>query len=347
MESKQFDRLARASVNEPTRRTLVRGLAAALTGVGVIGTIDQDAEAGKSKAKKRKERQRKQDKRQEKRKDQNFECDYKDRLCATPTHPCMAVACVDHKCVTSTLSNGTSCGLGRQCDAGACACPGGVCNATVTPSNMDGWALYNERTNQPIPATFAIGPGTPPVGTGSAALETGPGANEDKQMLSVRMLNGTRLDELTELTYSTYVHSSTYNSAPHFQIGITRDLNDPKDFYEGRVVYSPGLGDVVPGQWQEWDPINDTNKRFFVSPGDYPPVTLCTQSSRCTFTEVLQNYPGIAINPIGPSPENSGSGWGFVGVMVGSGEGIVDANFDAVTIAVPGSQYNFNFEPNS
>lgn len=228
MESEQFDRLARASAGMPTRRTLVRGLAAILGGMGVIAAVDLDAEAGKSKAKKRKERKRKQEKREKKRKDQNYECDYQDRNCTTPTNPCQSVACVDHKCVTSTLPDGDACGTGRECDAGTCACPGGVCNATVTPSNMDGWALYDEKTNVEIPATFVTGPDTPPEGTGSAALQTG--GDADKQMMSVRLLNGTRLDELTKLTYWTYVHSSTWNTVPHFQIGITRDSNDPKDF---------------------------------------------------------------------------------------------------------------------
>lgn len=104
---------------------------------------------------------------------------------------------------------------------------------------------------------------------------------------------------------------------------------------------------MVFDQWQEWDLLDYPTGSFFVSPGDYPPVTLCTQGIRCTFAEVLQHYPDIAINPTGPSPENDGSGWGFIGVMVGSGEGTVDADFDAITIEVPGSQYNFNFEPDS
>jgi hypothetical protein len=343
MEDQLFDQFTRESADTPTRRTLVRGLAAVLGAAGVGLGLSLDAEAGKSKKKKRKQKKKKQ-KQKEKKKDNTYECDYKDRVCATPTNPCKTVSCENHKCVTSNQTNGTACGLGRQCNAGVCECPGGVCNATVSPTNLDGWALYNEKTNTQIQATFVTGPGTPPSGTGSAVLQTG--GDSDKQMMSVRMLNGTRLDELTELTYWTYVDSSTWNTVPHFQIGITRDIDNPKDFYEGRLVFSP-LNAVVFDQWQKWDLLTYATGSFFLSPGDYPPVTECTQGIRCTFAEVLEKYPGIAINPTGPSPDNDGSGWGFIGVMVGSGEGTVIGNFDAVTIEVPGSQYNFNFEPNS
>ncbi|MCA9863980.1 MAG: hypothetical protein KC432_13200 [Thermomicrobiales bacterium] len=342
MEDQVFDQLARESAGAPTRRTLVQGLAALVGAAGVGLGLTLDAEAGKSKKKKRRQQQKKKE---TKKKNKTYECEYKDRVCATPTNPCLTVACEDHKCVTSNVANGTACGLGRQCSAGVCACPGGVCNATVTPANLDGWALYNEKTDVQIPATFETGPGSPPSGTGSAVLQTG--GDPDKQMMSVRMLNGTRLDELTALTYWTYVTSSTHNTAPHFQIGITRNIDDVQDFWEGRLAFAPHMSEVVPGGWQQWNLLDPANAWFFLSKGGYPDVPHCTQSARCTFPEVLAHYPGIAINPTGPSPDNDGAGWGFIGVMVGSGEGVVDANFDAVTIEVPGSQYNFNFEPNS
>lgn len=342
MEDQEFDQLARESAGGTTRRTMVRGLAAVLGAAGVGVGLGLEADAGKSKKKKRRQKQKRKE---NKRKNNNYECDYKDRVCATPLNPCQQVACESHKCVTSDIADGVACGNGLSCIAGACVCPGGTCNITVMPADMAGWALYNEATDAPIQATFVTGPGTPPLGTGSAALQTG--GDADKQMMSVRMLNGTRLDDLSELTYWTYVTSSTYNSAPHFQIGITRNIDDVQDFWEGRLAFAPGLVDVVPGEWQQWDLLDPANAWFFISKGGYPDVPHCTQSARCTFPQVLANYPGIAINPVGPSPDNDGAGWGFIGVMVGSGEGTVDADFDAVRVGVPGSQYSFNFQPNS
>jgi hypothetical protein len=344
MEDQVFDQFARESAEAPTRRTLVRGLAAVLGAAGVGIGLGLDAEAGKSKKKKRKQKKKKQ-KQKEKKKDKNYECDYKDRVCATPTNPCQAVACENHKCVTSNVANGTTCGNGLECSAGACVCPGGSCNVTVSPSDLAGWALYNEATDAQIPATFATGPGTPPLGTGSASLQTG--GDPDKQMFSARVLNGTRLDELTQLTYSTYVTNSTHNTAPHFQIGITRNIEDPKDFWEGRLAFAPGLSEVQVGEWQQWDLLDPANAWFFISKGGYPDVPHCTQSARCTFPQVLEHYPGIAINPVGPSPDNNGAGWGFIGVMVGSSEGVVNSNFDEVIIEVPGTQLIYNFEPSS
>lgn len=345
MENEAFDRLARASAEASSRRSLMRGLAAAMGAVGVGIGLDLEADADKSKRKKQQQRRKQQKKKEERREESKRESGSKDKVCATPANPCQTVACEDFKCVTSTRVDGTACGNGLSCEAGQCVCPGGVCNVTVTPSDMAGWALYNEQTDEQIQATFVTGPETPPVGSGSAQLQTVVSAN--KQMMSARMLNGTKLADLTALSYWTFVNDSEFNTAPHFQFGITRNIDDPKDFWEGRLVFAPGLGDVVQDEWQQWNVLDPSRAWFFISKGGYPDVPHCTQPARCTFPEVLQHYPGIAINPVGPSPENNGSGWGLIGVMVGSGEGVVNATFDDVRVAATGVEYRFNFDPNS
>lgn len=346
MEQDQFDALARATAGGPTRRTLVQGIVALLASSGLMAETFANSEAGKSK-KKKQQQKKKQEKKKEKKQEQKRECGSGGKVCATPTNPCQTVACVDFKCVTSTRANGATCGNGLRCESGACVCPGGVCNVTVSPSDMAGWVLYNEQTNEPVQASFVTGPETPPAGTGSAQLQTV--VSQNKQMMSARMLNGTRLDELDQLSYWTYVNSAEFNTAPHFQIGITRNIEDPKDFWEGRLVFAPDYTTaVVPGEWQEWNVLDPSRPWFFLSKGDYQdPVTHCTQGVRCTFPEVLQKYPGIAINPVGPSPSNNGSGWGLIGIMVGSGEGVVNSTFDKVTVEANGTTYVFNFDPSS
>jgi hypothetical protein len=341
MENQEFDQFTRETAGAPTRRTVFRGLAAIL-GASVLGlSAGLDADADKSKQKKRKQRRRKQEKK--------YECGSKGKVCAAPTNPCQTASCEKHKCVTSNVANGTTCGNGLACNAGQCVCPGGTCVVEVTPSALLGWAFYNEATNEEIDPKITFGPDEPPFGSGSANLKIA--VDAEKKMVSARVFNGTRLADLSELSYWTYVQSSDGNTAPSFQIGITRDIENPLNGFESRLVFTPSIPDVVPGEWQEWNLLDSANNppSFFVGKGEHPNVPFCTQSIRCTFAQVLEHYPNIAINPVGPSPSNEGAGWGFIGAMVGSFEGAVNANVDGITIAVEGSGSRtiYNFERNS
>ena len=74
----------------------------------------------------------------------------------------------------------------------------------VTPNHMDGWTVDAIGTGN---VTFVTGPGTPPVGKGSAQLTIGANG-DDHASLRNRLYSGTKLTDLTALSYSTYVHST-------------------------------------------------------------------------------------------------------------------------------------------
>lgn len=361
MENHEFDQLARECVGAPTRRTLVRGLAAVLGVSGLSLVLGDETEAAKRQNKRQQrrdsknrkdDRKKKEEKRKKKREEKKHECGSNGKVCSASTNPCQTVACEDHKCITSNVANGTACGNGLACNAGQCVCPGGTCLVEVTPANLGAWGFFDEAANQPIAATMVSGPGDPPYGNGSASLKIN--SNPEKTTVGARILNGVKLADLNELSYRTFVQSAAGDTAPSFQIGITRDIENPLNGFESRLVFVPSVAaQVVKGEWQEWDLMDSVGNlpAFRLGKGTHPNVPHCSGSGTdwCTFAQVIEHYPNIAINPIGPSPDNPGTGWGFIGAMVGSGEGAVDAYVDGITVAVKGTGTRtiYNFEPSS
>lgn len=145
MEDRDFDQLARESAEAPTRRTVVRGLAAVLGAAGIGLGLSLEAEAKKSKKKKRRQKQ----KRKQKKKEKQQECNDKGKVCATPTNPCKTVACESNKCVTSNAANGAACGTGLACDAGQCVAATCTADATCGPNGCS----CTQPGRQQVPGT--------------------------------------------------------------------------------------------------------------------------------------------------------------------------------------------------
>ncbi len=345
MENREFDQFARDLVGAPTRRNLVRGLAAILGTAGLGAGLIVGAEAGKndkSKQKKRRQRRRRQEKK--------YECDTKNKVCAAPTNSCQSVACESHKCVVSNVPTGTVCGNGLVCDAGQCTCPSGVCVIKVTPNNMLGWQFYDDNLDQPAATTMEFGPATPPFGVGSALLQV-PDGTKDK-MISAHIFNGTRLADFAELEYRVYVKNSSQGIAPSLQLGIDFDPDDANAGWQGRLVFSPSLtGAITQGTWLTFDVLDDN---FGGGGGNWWATRSassggkCPQSNPCTWTEVLTEFPKIRIHPDGPD-DKDGAGLGFIGMKVGR-DVATNANVDGLQIKLKGSGASttiYNFEPNS
>ncbi|HEU4607115.1 MAG TPA: hypothetical protein VFS31_03330 [Chitinophagaceae bacterium] len=109
--------------------------------------------------------------------------------------------------------------------------------------------------------------------------------------------SGTRLADLTELKYSTYV----VNNAPTImvlQVDVTGD--DTKDF---NIFFSPterwqgsGYPPVLPDTWQQWDALQGT--------WHYEAVTISGLPEKSTIGELVALYPGARIIDTTPEGHN-------------------------------------------
>ena len=198
----------------------------------------------------------------------------------------------------------------------------------VSPGNMQGWA-FDSDGGTPGSGSLVAGPGTPPLGSGSARLTAQVSA--ERHVLIAGAYQGTRLDQLTELEYSTYRTSGTPALAIALQFNIDADLTDANESWQGRLVFEPYYSEtVLTGVWQTWDPL--TQGRWW---GSGAPINgTCSIGSPCTWAEVLAAFPDAGVHStLGAVLFKAGSGWtGF------------DGNVDAFTIAVDGSPDVYDFE---
>jgi hypothetical protein len=79
----------------------------------------------------------------------------------------------------------------------------------VSPSNMDSWAFYATDNGGIInqgsgTGEMVTGPATPPLGTGSAHLLTPANGGDQSVQLRNSSWAGTKIADLTSLSYSTY-----------------------------------------------------------------------------------------------------------------------------------------------
>src|ERR1035437_9488630 len=142
----------------------------------------------------------------------------------------------------------------------------------VTPGNMDGWAFYSTDSSGVVGTGTAItgmvnGPATPPLGIGSAHLETGPGAGDGSAQLRNSNWAGTLLSSLTTLSYSIYVTSWNLQQVPYLQLYL--DLNGHGS-YDDRLIFEPAYSSARAGEvnpytpqknvalntWQTWNFLN-------------------------------------------------------------------------------------------
>lgn len=212
---------------------------------------------------------------------------------------------------------------------------------TVTPGNMQGWAFCNEQSgvNDCSGATGSLvaGPATPPLGIGSARLQTAVPANG--QALILAAFQGTRLDAITQLQYSTFVTAGGPPQAIALQFNIDSDVTDGVTNYQGRLVFepyqNPALGAVAAGVWQTWSPLQG---KWWGTPGggSRPLTVACPQSAPCTVSQILSQFPNAGIHATaGAVIFKAGSGWANP----------FDGNVDALTIGTAASTTIFNFEP--
>ena len=220
----------------------------------------------------------------------------------------------------------------------------------VTPSSMGTWAFYSTDSSGAINTGSATGgmvtgPGSPPLGTGSANFQTGAGAGDGSEQLRNSDWAGTRLDALTSLSYSTYATSFNGSQLPfvnlylNFGTGITRD---DRLWFEP-TYSSAGAGngnanpqaDVAQNTWQNWNML----KGMWYSDNEAGPG-----SAAITLAAYLALHPDATII------NDPGQG-GLGGIRIASGFSSpgdnYNTNVDAFTIGTAAGTTTYNFEAGS
>lgn len=193
----------------------------------------------------------------------------------------------------------------------------------VTPANMNGWSFTQETPTGS--GALVSGPSSPVLGTGSANLIVDSTGGE---ILAKGGYLGLRLDEITNLKYSTYRTVGGPALAIALQFNFDGDVTDANDAWQGRLVYEPyHTQTVTTGVWQTWDALNDAagtgTGNWWFSNATHAANSTCTMANPCTWAEVLAAFPNGGVhNTLGAVVLKAGGGW----------TGGFDGNVDALII---------------
>jgi hypothetical protein len=177
---------------------------------------------------------------------------------------------------------------------------------TVTQASPSGWLGIDDNGNGGS-LSYSAGPATPPLGNGSAQLEVT--STNQGYLLYKNAYGGTRLADVSNYMYSTYVQTGNNLIAPSAQINIDKDVTDADTSYQGRLVYEPYMnGSVQDGQWQTW---NAASGKWWLTKSATLFGNNCGQGSPCTFGELTALYPdmGVASGAIAGLGFKAGSSW--------------------------------------
>jgi CSLREA domain-containing protein len=207
-------------------------------------------------------------------------------------------------------------------------------NVTVWPIDMAGWYFVSGSVGA-SQAGFEIGPGTPPLGTGSLFFTVDA---QGSAGIATTGYEGTPLAQIGALSYSTYQDNNASSFAPTLQFDIDFDLGDGYLFDQGRLVFVPPAASVQQNVWQSWDPMAGQwyGNSAAVVAGDTGMLQPCPQASPCTWNQLIAQYPNIGIRgESGQVVLGAGGNWapGFEG------------NVDKFVMSIGGSASTFDYEP--
>jgi hypothetical protein len=237
----------------------------------------------------------------------------------------------------------------------------------VSPANMNGWTLNSFDDNGTIvnsgpyygTAAMAYGPGTPPLGVGSAHLATPVGAGDGAAAIATEQFDGTLLSSVTALSYYAYDVTNNGEQFPYLALSINTGAVDTtgngnqntldtlffEPPYQEPSTGNPLLldqGATAQNIWQYWNAYvggwwdNNNNGTPGTAEGPGTPGV----QPLSTF---LEDYPDAYI-------ANGGlPGLGGIALQVGFGSSgeTEDGYVDAFTIGVAGVNTTYNFEPNA
>ena len=211
----------------------------------------------------------------------------------------------------------------------------GATTTLVSPANTRNWAFFDDFGSGTGTGGFEAGPGTPPLGTGSAFLTIDATARHAFEVFT--HYAGTRMDDISTLQYGSYQDNNANTVvAISLQFDIDYNLNDANTAFQGRLVFEPYTsGTVLQNVWQTWDARAGNWYASNTSAGGSNGV--CPQASPCTWQQVLTAFPnaGVRNTPTSGVLFKAGGPWspGF------------DGNVDAFKIGIGSFSTTYNFEP--
>lgn len=219
-----------------------------------------------------------------------------------------------------------------------------VTNLTVTADNLQGWAQQaSDGTSYFTPdQQFVAGPGTPPLGGGSLRMTLG-SADDRAELFRTDQYDGTRLQALRTLTYSTYAPVAAGDDTPqqpaHLRLSVDTDGNGSTD---DQLFYFPANnGGPAPSKWQTWDAFaglwvegDNPDTTFLLE--DYPAFDTATIVEDEDATAPTQADGGVAF-VVGGSGSPQGAGDYFINII-----NIGEVEQDAPTVE---DRTRFDLEP--
>jgi CSLREA domain-containing protein len=242
---------------------------------------------------------------------------------------------------TPFLRSGTDTNVETTPGRGTNGFQGVANNITVQPANQNGWIFFDDFGSGAGTGGFEPGPGTAPLGEGSAYLQVDAVA---RHALATAGYGGTRMDEITDLRYSSYQNTLDPNYAISLQFDIDYDQNDAANAYAGRLVFepylSPAQGAVQQNVWQPWNALAGKwyGTRTTVTVNNVAGVAQpCQPASPCTWAQVLASFPnaGVRVNALSAILFKAGGPWAPN----------FDGNVDAFQIGINGANITYDFEP--
>jgi predicted extracellular nuclease len=212
-------------------------------------------------------------------------------------------------------------------------------NTLVSPANTRNWGFFNDFNSGTGSGGFEAGPGTPPLGTGSAFLTVDSAARHAFEVFT--HYAGTRMDDITTLRYGSYQDNNANTVlAISLQFDIDYDLSDADTSFNGRLAYEPYMsGTVQQNVWQTWDARAGLwyGSSSTAIVGGVSVSNPCVQATPCTWQQVLTAFPnaGIRNTPSSGVLFKAGGPWspGF------------DGNVDAFKIGIGSFSTTYDFEP--
>jgi len=207
----------------------------------------------------------------------------------------------------------------------------------VSPSNMNGWTfLTTDNSGAPAPgngntAQMVTGPGTPPLGTGSAQLATAANQGDSSAQINTSLYNGIALSSLTSLSYSTYDTVNNGQQFPYLKIYLNNgDALYFEPPYQTAATGNPALPDQGPTVLNEWQTWNALSGGWWDDSGGFTPGTGVGSLATYLSTNSAVLIEGISLRVGYASPSDNFNGY-----------------VDNVTVGTASATTTYDFEPDS